>query len=76
MYDNTPTESCTLMIIIIIITKYVPQLACHDYKVCPKQLEYSSELYNQIGCYLNTKPTGVESCMARVCRNVANFLLK
>ena len=28
----------------------------HDYKVCSKQLEYSSEICNQIGCRLNTKP--------------------
>ena len=44
---------------------------CHDYKVCPKQLEYSSEICDQTACCLKIKPTGVESCMARVCWNVA-----
>ena len=47
----------------------------HDYKVCLKQLEYSSEICDQIGCRLNTKPLGVESCMAQVCKNLANSLL-
>ena len=56
--------------------KYIPQLACHNYKVCPEQLEYSSEIFDQTGCRLKTKPTGVELCMAQVCWNVANFLFK
>ena len=51
--------------------------------MCPKQLKYSSEICDQTGCHLNTKPIGVESCMAHVCYNAANvavaifkFLLK
>ena len=36
-------------------------------KVCPKQLEYNSEICDQTGCGLKTKPIGVESCMAQVC---------
>ena len=51
--------------------------------MCPKQLEYSSEICDQTGCHLNTKPIGVESCMAHVCYNAADvavaifkFLLK
>ena len=51
-------------------------MACYDYKVCPKQLEYSSEICDRTGCRLDTKPIGVESCMAQVCWNVTNFLLK
>ena len=34
--------------------------------MCPKQLEYSSKICDQIGCRLNTKPLGVESCTAQV----------
>ena len=45
----------------------VPQLARNNYNVYPKQLEYSSEISDQINCCLKAKPIGVESCMARVC---------
>ena len=64
------------LVLLPLLAKYIPQLlACHDYKVCPKQLEYSGEICDQTGCRLKTKSTGVESCMAQVCWNVANSCL-
>ena len=54
----------------------MPQLVWNDYKVCPKQLEHSSEICDQTGCYLNTKQIGIESCVAWVWMSVANYLLK
>ena len=49
------------------VAKYIPQLACSNYKVFPKHLAYSSKIGDQTSCRLKTKPIGVESCMARVC---------
>ena len=39
--------------------------------VSHKQLEYNSKVCDETGCYLKTKPIGVDLCMAWICQDVA-----